>query len=281
MTPRVKKIGYGVYIITIALFFMYTLFPSEALTAHLAQRLSGGRPDLTVTVDQVKPVFPPGLKLRPVRYTRDGQPLFEMSQMSVRPELMSLLKKGTVYTFDGRAYDGRIVGEAGPFDSETGRATRLKARLSGLRIEGIPAVSRLVPQRLNGRLDGQVSMNDQGHLDASLTVAKARVQLERPLFGLDGLNFASIHADLVYDGRQISVKRCTLKGSEMEGVIEGSIRLDEGGRRATLNLKGTVSPYHALLAKLENSLAARMLKGKDQIKFRLTGPITSPAVSFE
>ena len=276
-----KKIGYGAYIIAIALFFMYTLFPSEALTAYLARQLSGGRPDLTVTVDQIKPVLPPGLKLKPVRYTQNGQPLFELTQMSVRPELMSLLKKGTVYAFDGSAYGGRVVGEAGPFDADTGNALGFNARLSAIPIEDIPAIIRLMTQKLNGRLDGQVALNKQGHLDAKLTVAKARVELVRPFFGLDGLEFETISADLTFDGRQITVKRCTLKGSEMEGVLAGSIRLNAGGSSSTLNLRGTVSPHHALLAKLENSLAAKMLKGKDQIKFRLTGPITSPAVSFE
>jgi type II secretion system protein N len=281
MTGRMKKIGYGAYIVAIALFFLYALFPSEALTAYLAQQLSGGQPDLTVTVERVKPVLPPGLSLKTVRYAQNEQPLFALDRMSVRPELMSLFKKGTVYTFDGRAYGGRIVGEAGPFDDDTGRVLALSARLSELRIEGIPALSRLVPQRLNGQLDGQLSMNEQGQLDAALTVGEALVQMERPLFGLDEINFDAVAANLVFDGRQVTLKRCTLKGPEIEGVIAGSILLDAGSRRITLDLRGTLSPRHALLAKLENSLAAKMLKGRDQIKFRLTGPMSRPAVSFE
>ena len=281
MSPKMKKFGYGVYIIAIALFFMYALFPSEALTAYLAHQLSGGRPDLTVSVDQIKPVLPPGLKLKPVRYARNGLPLFELSQMSVRPELTSLLKSGTVYTFDANAYGGRVVGEAGPFDAETGRAMGLEARLSDFRIEGIPVLARWSPYKLKGRLDGQVSLSENGQLNARLTVADARVLMERSLLGLSGLNFESIDADLVLEGGQISVKSCTLRGPEIEGLLQGSIILNAGGGQATLNLKGTVSPHHALLAKLENSLAGTMLRGRDQIEFRLTGPVTSPAVSFE
>jgi type II secretion system protein N len=281
MSARIKKIGYGAYIVAIALFFLYTLFPSEALTAYLAHQLSGGRPDLTVTVDRIKPVLPPGLRLTAVRYARNGQPLFALNRVSVRPELMSLFKKGTVYKFDGQAYGGRIVGQAGPFDDETGRALALDARLSALQIEAIPALSRLAPQRLNGRLNGQLSLNDQGRLDATLTVGDALLQMERPLFGLGEINLETVEATLVFDGRQVVVKRCTLKGPEMDGVIAGSVLVNAGSDRTTLNLSGTVSPHHALLAKLENGLAARMLKGRDQIKFRLTGPMSRPAVSLE
>jgi type II secretion system protein N len=281
MTARMKKIGYGAYIVATALFFLYTLFPSEALTAYLAHQLGGGRPELTVSVERIKPVLPPGLNLRTVRYARNGQPLFALDRMTVRPELMSLFKKGTVYTFDGQAHGGRIVGEAGPFDDETGSPLALSARLSALRIESIPALSRLVPQRLNGQLGGQLSMNDQGQLEAALTVGKVLVRMEQPLFGLDEINFEAVAADLVFDGRQLTLKRCTLKGPEIEGVIAGSILLNAGSQRATLNLRGTLSPHHALLAKLENSVAARMLKSRDQIKFKLTGPMSRPAVSFE
>jgi hypothetical protein len=44
MTAGMKKFGYGAYIVTIALFFLYTLFPSEALRDYLAHQLKGGRP---------------------------------------------------------------------------------------------------------------------------------------------------------------------------------------------------------------------------------------------
>lgn len=281
MKPRITRIGYGIYIFAIALFFLYTLFPSEALTAYLAHRLSGGRPDLTVSVDQVKPVLPPGLKLKPVRYTLNGQPLFELSQMSVRPQLLSFLKGGAVYDFDGRAYGGRVVGEAGPFDPDSGRPLGLDARLSAFQIDQIPALSRMVPQKLYGRLEGKLTMNDQEQLDANFTVAEARVQLRAPLFGLNALNFETVNAVLTFDGKQITLKKCAIKGTEMDGALTGGIQLDSRSGLATLNLEGTVSPHHALLAKIGNSLPARMLRGKDSIGFKLSGPMQNPAISFE
>lgn len=281
MKPKLKRIGYGIYIIAIALFFLYTLFPSEALTAYLAHQLSGGRPGLIVTIDKVKPVLPPGLKLRPVRYAHNGQPLFELSQMSVWPQILSWFKKGTVYTIEGRAYGGRLSGEIGPFDTESGKALGMDASLSAFQIGSIPVISRMVPQKIKGRLGGQLKIDNQGLLNAILSVAKASVQLRVPMFGLKALSFETIDAELTYDGNRLALKECVFRGAEMNGTLSGSIRLDARSGMATLDLKGTASPHHAFLAKIENSLPAKMLRGKDKIGFRLTGPIQNPAISFE
>ena len=281
MTLKTKRIGYGVYIISIGLFFLYTLFPTEALTAYLANQLSGGRPDLTVTIDRVKPLLPPGLKLQPLRYAFNGQPLFEFSQMSIWPELLAIFKSGSVYTFEGSAYGGRVAGEIGPFDADTGEPLGLDARLSAFQIERIPALGRVVPQKLTGRLDGKLNKGDGRQLNANLTAAKVGVQLRVPLFGLKVLNFETVTAELSFDGQRVALKQCIFKGSEMDGNLSGAVRLDGPGSAPTLNLKGTVSPHHAFLAKIENSLPAKMLKGKDTIGFKLTGSIHSPSISFE
>lgn len=280
MAPGLKRIGYAVYVIAATLFFLYALFPSEALTAYLSHRLSGGRPDVTVSIDRIEPVLPPGLRLEPVRYSHTGRPLFELSQLSVRPELMSLIGRGTVYRFEGRAYGGRVAGEAGPFDPETGMAQGLEAGLSAIRIEQIPALASLVTQKLAGLLEGRLTISEPGLLEADLSVAGARVQLNKPLIGLRAVNFDVIEAVLTFDGNRISLERCTLKGTEMDGEITGSIRLDTRAAAADLDLIGTLRPHHAFLAKIENKLAAGMLRGKDALGFSLTGPISAPAISF-
>ena len=157
----------------------------------------------------------------------------------------------------------------------------MDASLSAVQIGKIPALSRMVPQKIDGRLGGRVTVNDDGLMNANLTIAKVSVQLRVPMFGLQALNFETVDAELTFDGERLSLKQCALKGAQMDGTLDGGIRLDSRSGLATLDLKGTVSPHHAFLAKIENSLPAKMLKGRDKIGFQLTGPIQNPAIAFE
>jgi len=61
-----KSLLYTVYIIGITGFFLYYLFPSDALKSYLAYRLSQANPDITVTIDRISPVIPPGINLHDV-----------------------------------------------------------------------------------------------------------------------------------------------------------------------------------------------------------------------
>ena len=58
-----KSIFYTIYIIAITGIFLYFLFPSDTLKTYLAYRLSQGNPDVTITIDRVSPVIPPGISL--------------------------------------------------------------------------------------------------------------------------------------------------------------------------------------------------------------------------
>ena len=84
------KILWIFYIISAALFFFYILFPSDAVKAYLADQVRQVQPGLAVTIGQVKPGFPPGLKLYDVNLYHLDQALAEMENVRVSPEILSL-----------------------------------------------------------------------------------------------------------------------------------------------------------------------------------------------
>ncbi|MCJ7830322.1 MAG: hypothetical protein MUP74_02945, partial [Desulfobacterales bacterium] len=62
MTATRKKALYGLYIIAAGCFFLYYLFPSEALSRFIASELKHVNPELGITIDKIYPVLPPGLR---------------------------------------------------------------------------------------------------------------------------------------------------------------------------------------------------------------------------
>ena len=68
-----KTIGYIAYTVGITVFFLYYLFPSEAVKGYIAYNLQAVDPQMTVDIARVKPSFPPGLKLTTVRLARSGR----------------------------------------------------------------------------------------------------------------------------------------------------------------------------------------------------------------
>jgi hypothetical protein len=58
-----NRILFGAYIITITVFFLYYLFPSESLRGYCAYRLSQISPDTRINIKDIKLAFPPGFRL--------------------------------------------------------------------------------------------------------------------------------------------------------------------------------------------------------------------------
>jgi len=78
MKTSKKSIFYTIYIIAITGIFLYFLFPSDTLKTYLAYRLSQGNPDVTITIDRVSPVIPPGINLYNVGIVHQNKALFDL-----------------------------------------------------------------------------------------------------------------------------------------------------------------------------------------------------------
>jgi len=91
MKPSKTTILYTLYITGITLFFLWYLFPSDTLKGYLAYRLSQSRPDVTVTIDRLSPVLPPGIKLHEVDITHRNAVVLEVKSLKVVPGLASLI----------------------------------------------------------------------------------------------------------------------------------------------------------------------------------------------
>ena len=100
---KISKISllYGVYIIAMTGFFLYYLFPSETLKTYLAYRLSQGNPDITVTIDRVSPVIPPGINLHDVGIVHQNKALVDVANLKIMPGILSLFSDKSTVNFKG------------------------------------------------------------------------------------------------------------------------------------------------------------------------------------
>ncbi|MCU0561550.1 MAG: type II secretion system protein GspN [Desulfobacterales bacterium] len=281
MSVAARRIWVWAYLIGVLLACLAIGFPTDALRAHVAHRLSAGLPGVSVSIEGIRPALPPGAELQGVGVYRAGAPLLMLERLRVTPELLSLIGEATLYRFQGSVAGGEISGSAqGQAAKEQRGAVRMQAQWSGVLLQRLPALQGIHGSRVSGRMEGSLALSDQGSLTGKLRVVDSQVELARPLFDHKNFNFRSFDADLSLQNRTIVVRNGRLRGNEMDAELSGTVLLDPPAGSAALNISGRVTPHHAFMARLEGSLPAGLMRRRTAIPFKISGPLDSPALSF-
>jgi type II secretion system protein N len=283
MSLSKRKLLYPAYFIGVSVFFLYYLFPSDAVKDYVVYKISQAIPGINVTIDRISPVLPPGIKLHAIGIAHSGRALIDIDSMKVTPGLLSLFSRKKTARFKGQINAGTLHGwvEA---DSRGGRLEeQLEGTLSGVQVAEIAALEGLIAQKISGSLDGDFKIDGTGlsrSMTGKFTLSNGRIDFDQPVFDQSSLGFKNVDADLLLNKGTLLIKSCRARGNQLDADISGSIALNRSGRGRTLNLKGSVTPHHGLLAKLENSLPDGLLKqkraGKMDISFTIGGSVESP-----
>ncbi len=280
MSTRNRRLLVGLYLLSAALVFLYIGFPSEALRAHVTHSLSAGLPGLSVAIGGMGPALPAGIVLKGVRVYHANVPLAVIDQLRIHPDLFSLWQAKTHYDFDGTIGDGQIAGTAETDTAGGRRRVSLSARLAGVLLQKLPATQSLYGNKLAGRLDGTLGVNDAGTLTGKLAVSEGRVELVTPIFEQNGFSFRTAEADFSLQNRTIMVRNGRMKGNDMDAEVSGTIALDVAQGKNALNLSGRVTPHPAFLAKVEGSLPPTLLRRRTGIPLKVSGALNAPGFSF-
>ena len=280
MSTRNRRLLVGLYLLSAALVFLYIGFPSEALRDHVAHRLSASLPGLSVAIGDLRPALPVGIVLKGVRVYHASSPLAVVDLLSIHPDLFSLWQAKTHYDFDGTVGNGQISGTAEIDSAGVPKRVSFNARLAGVLLQKLPATQNLFGNKLAGRLEGTLGVNDAGILTGRLAVSEGRVELATPLFDQNGFSFRTAAAELSLQNGTVMVRNGRMKGDDMDAEVSGSIALDAARGKNALNLSGRVTPHPAFLAKVAGSLPPAMLRRRTGISFRVSGALNSPGVSF-
>ena len=283
---KISKISllYVVYIIAITGFFLYYLFPSDTLKTYLAYRLSQGNPDITVTIDRVSPVIPPGINLHDVGIVHQNEALIDLDSLKIMPGILSLFSDKSTVNFKGRVNAGTFSGQAEIGDNSGGQEIKCDGKISGIQVQGIAALQRLPAEKISGVANGNFTYASAGpnrSLEGKLTLSQCRIELNNAVFNLKSLEFRDIDTDLMLKNDTLTIKRTSDKGNQMDADLTGTIGLTG---KSALNLTVSVTPHHLLLAKIEKTLPLDFLRkkkaGKAAISFKIDGTLDEPGFSL-
>ncbi len=282
-----KSLLYTVYIIGITGFFLYYLFPSDTLKTYLMYRLSQGNPDITVTIDRVSPVIPPGINLHDVGIVHQNKALVDLDSLKIMPGILSLFSDKSTVNFKGRINAGTFSGRAELDDNSGGQEVKCDGRISGIQVQGIPALQRLPADKISGVLNGNFTYANAGpnrSLEGKLTLSQCRIELKNAVFTLNSLEFRDIDADLMLKNDTLTIKHTSAKGNQLDADLTGTIALTGQTGKNALNLTVSVTPHHLLLAKIEKTLPMDFLRkkkaGKEAISFKIDGTFDEPGFSL-
>jgi len=280
------RISWAIYIICAALFFFYTLFPSDTVKEYLADQIRQTHPNLTVKISRLRPAFPPGLKLYEVSVNHRGRTIAGLENLKISPDILSLFTDTTHLSFKGLGYGGTLKGAVDIIKKSANREVMIDADLDGIQVDQLEALSALTTHKISGNLDGTLEFkSDVPHqaLSGDLTLTDGQIEFSPPILNQNVITFSTIEAELVLNARSLNINRFQLEGNQLDADVAGSIKFSGRSARKILDLSGTVKPHEALLAKLGKNVP-QLLEGSklgnQGFPFKIKGPMDSPQYSF-
>jgi type II secretion system protein N len=139
---------------------------------------------------------------------------------------------------------------------------------------------------VSGRLSGEIVYNNEsgtaagGSGSIDLRLSDGRLLLKAPVFNIGSLDLQSIKLEATLNRREITIVKADLQGTEVNGSMTGSIKLQTNVRQSQLNLRGTLEPLAQFYQKypeireLLKTMKKRVRRG--QYFFIVTGTLADP-----
>ena len=283
-----KWLGYMLYVVLVALFLLYFLFPVNAVEEFLAYSVSRINPGLAFQAAEIRPKIPAGLHIvegRVYLLEAPGQTVFEADDLYIAPQLLKVISGNYFFTVKGEAYGGKIDGsihiagkDAGAFGSEV--------TFNDLNLEDYAFLAQKFTHRLSGSLSGGVvygsnqTENTGGSGRGDLHLSGGRLQFQAPVFGVSGIDLQNFDLGMELSGGKITIVKADLAGQEVKASLTGTIQLQDDIVLSQLNLKGTLEfmaefyKSHPDIFELLRSMKKRVRRG--QYFFAITGTLGAP-----
>ncbi len=240
--------GYILAGIAMLLFFLYLRFPGEALTDYV-KAAAAQDPRALISLDTIRPSFPPGLSASNVTIGDRGRPeaTLHADILSVRPRGFSLLRGELAFLIAAKGYGGEARGRVdfprlfslrGPLSAE--------ATLRDVRIERCAWLQEALARRITGTLQGTVSLNgtketlknSTGNVDFTLT--NGVFPLADGFLDFKKIDFSRIEGKLRILNGTIKITQLTLTGETLRASLKGNILIADEFRESRIDLSGTI-----------------------------------------
>jgi len=283
-----KKIVFTGYIIIVAVFFLYYLFPGDAVTAYINYQINSMSPDVKFSIKELKPCFPPGMKLFDTDLLRQNQTILSADFLEIKPSYFSLFLKNKTFSINGDMYEGNLYSSIRVANISANPKFNLDASFGGIQISQIPSIKEFEAYQISGIAEGNLVYSNQevkaGKGNAFITVTDSTVQFIPALFGLDQLEFKTINADFEIINQRVTLKKLDVDSRDVSGNASGSIILRNPINKSTINIRGEIKPHPTFIKQLGNIFPVEMISKKKSktggIPFRVTGSLERPNFSL-
>ncbi len=292
---RLKKpVAYFLFVFTVTLFFLYICFPAQAVREYLEESAGRFAPTLSLKIRNVLPALPLGLKLDQARLSYKDEPaipLFKAGSFVIMPSIRIMTTGRPVVRFDCQAYGGKMEGVIAFENFNFKGPFHLRVKLAGLQLGEYQLIKKRLGRECSGIVGGSLdfALDGTGLFDGSgkgdMAVTEGSVEFAEPFFGMTSVDFTQVHAQVVLQKRQLSVRRLDFEGSQIKGAGEGTILIDRDFGRSTLDLTFTISPAPGFRQNGQDDIAdtaGLFLKRLNGAPFavKIRGTISQPRISF-
>ena len=251
MRLRINRaiIGYPLAGIAMLLVFLYLRFPGEAVMDYLKAAVAAQYPGATLSIDTVRPSFPPGLALSniTVGLRNRPDPILRVDDLTVRPGGLALLRGRLAILAAAAGYGGEVRGKV-----EFSRLFSFQGPLTAavdirdVRVDKWAWLRELFVRQVTGTLKGAINLtgtaealkNGTGTVDFTLT--NGTYPLQEPFLGLDKIDYSRVEGKASFRNGALKVTQLTLTGEKLRCSLKGNILLADDFQASKLDLNGTI-----------------------------------------
>jgi len=282
-----KRVGYTLYLLVAVGLCLYVLFPGDIVRNHINSQIGHLLAPYQVEIEQVKPAFPPGVRLHGISLRHDQRELLQLAPVRVSPVYTALLESGQSFEARAALWGGHLNSRL-HVTAKRGQATMTAhTTLNAVALDNIPELERISGRALSGRLSGKIvwdSSQSPDPVTADLTVADGRVELLVPWLAIEGVDFQRIDTVLSLNRQHLSVKRCIFAGKQINGNLSGSIQWRYPLGESLLILNGVIRLQPDFGRQLQSKLPEGLVPAADKnggYRVRFGGTLDKPMFSLE
>jgi type II secretion system protein N len=269
-----KVAGYLLAGIAMLLLFLYIRFPSEALLNYLKATVGARYPKSLLTIEALRPSFPPGILLTNVTFGFGDLPeaTFHADNLSVSPGWLFLPRGRLAVNMEAEGYGGEASGQVrisrpfslqGPFTAE--------ATFREVRIDKCAWLREILSRQITGTLGGAISFNgttealNNGAGNIEFTLTNGAYPLLESFIGINKIDFSKVDVKLSLRSGVLRITQFTLAGEKLRCSLKGNIRLADNFQESQIDLNGTIE---------------LPMQGNKRMTLSISGTISNPKTRF-
>ena len=278
----ITSVLYSAYVLLLAFFMGYYLFPYDKLALYLLRSYAMGAP-LKIQASEIEPGFPP-VTLTASHITLNGggqyggKSFAEFTRLAVKPSLLSMVRGNVDLSAQADAYGGKVLAH---FRRTGGSDFQWSVELSlaGVNLAQWKEARQFWRGTFSGRLDAQVSFsgkpaqwnNSSG--TAIVTVNEGMVEgLNGFFIPINRLEKCALDVVAKVSDSRLKVERCRITSAQGSAEVTGVVNLAPELGKSGLNL--------ALKASLDPQTCKTSGIPFSQLEVRLKGTLENPRVEF-